>query len=45
MEMIEETDEAYDAANTYHDLPKEAVKDLDLWEKMHFGLDDESDNE
>ena len=45
MEMIEETDEAYDAANTYHDLPKEAVKDLDLWEKMHFGQDDESDNE
>ena len=29
MEMIEETDEAYDAANTYQDLPKEAVKDLD----------------
>ena len=46
MHVIEETAEAYDAANTYQDQPKEAVRDLDEWEKMHFGIeDDESDNE
>ena len=36
---------AYDANNTYAEVPKEAVESLDDWERKHFGGGNESDED